>query len=171
MRIGFRDTALLGIALVVAGSVLTARLGAHSSVWAVALAMWVTGTGLGLSSSPTLVAVQSVVGWERRGVVTGTNMFCRAMGSAIGAAALGALANATLADRFSHAPADVAGRLPKSADAAGSSFRGVGGSVGDYVRSALYAASHHVFLALLVTAVVLIGTLLLMPRRTEPLTF
>ena len=171
LRIGFRDTALLGIALVVGGSTLTAMLGARSSVWSVVLAMFVTGTGLGLSSSPTLVAVQSVVGWDRRGVVTGTNMFCRSMGSAVGAAALGALANATLSDRFSHAPAAVAARLPRSADAAGSSFRRTGGPVGDYVRSALYAASHQVFLALLVAAVLVIGALLLMPRRTEPLEF
>ena len=172
LRIGFRDTALIGIVVVVGGSLLTARLGADGPVWAVALAMFVTGVGLGLASSPTLVAVQSVVGWDRRGVVTGTNMFCRSMGSAIGAAALGALANATLADRFRHAPASVAGQLPRSgADAASSSFRGGHGAVADYVRGALYDASHHVFLALFVVSVLIVGALLLMPRRTESLAF
>ena len=37
----------------------------------VAAGMFVTGLGMGLSSSPVVVAVQSVVGWEHRGVVTG----------------------------------------------------------------------------------------------------
>ena len=35
---------------------------------------------------PLLVAVQSVVGWERRGVVTGASMFTRNIGSAVGVA-------------------------------------------------------------------------------------
>ena len=169
MRIGFRDTALAGVAVVIVGSVLTADLGPHSPVWQVAAAMFVTGTGLGLCSSPTLVAVQSVVGWERRGVVTGTNMFSRSMGSALGAAALGALANATLTDRLAHAPAALAGTLPKGADAASTSFQHRAGPTGDVVRAALYDASHQVFLALLVTAVLVVGALLLMPRRTEQL--
>ena len=169
MRIGFRDTALIGVVIVVLGSILATRLSASAPVWHVAGAMFVTGVGLGLCSSPTLVAVQSVVGWERRGVVTGTNMFCRSMGSAIGAAALGALANTTLHDRFTHAPAGISGKLPPSADAASSSFRHGGGAVGDYVRLALYDASHYVFVGLLVVAILLIGALLLMPRTTRPL--
>jgi EmrB/QacA subfamily drug resistance transporter len=170
-RIGFRSTALIGVAVIVVGSVLTAFLGAGAPFWQVAFAMFVTGAGLGLASSPTVVAVQSVVGWERRGVVTGTNMFSRSIGSAIGAAALGALANAVLIHRFANAPAAVAGRLPKDADAASSSFQGVTGAVGDYVRAALFDASHYVFVALLVFAVLMVGALLLIPRKTEQLEF
>jgi EmrB/QacA subfamily drug resistance transporter len=96
LRIGFRDTALFGSVLVVGGAVLCALLPEHAQVWQVAGAVFVVGAGLGLTSSPTLVAAQSVVGWNRRGVVTGTNMFARSMGSAVGTAIFGALANATL---------------------------------------------------------------------------
>jgi EmrB/QacA subfamily drug resistance transporter len=171
LRIGFRDTALIGSAVVIAGTVVGAFLGAESAVWTVAAGCFIVGVGLGLSSSPTLVAVQSVVGWERRGVVTGTNMFSRSIGSAVGVAIFGAIANATLTDRFAHPPAAVAGDLPASADAASQVLGGRGGDgpVAVFVRSALNDASHHVFVALVVVAVAGIAALLLMPRRTHPL--
>ncbi len=175
MRIGFRDTALIGSVLVVAGAVLCALLGQNAKVWMVAGACFVVGAGLGLASSPTMVAIQSVVGWERRGVVTATNMFCRSIGSAVGAAALGAISNATLADRFAHPPASLAGKLPNSVDATslvlGAQGPAAQSATALFVRKALYDASHNVFLALVVVAVLSVGALLLMPRRTEQLSF
>src|SRR5690606_2471046 len=39
---------------------------------------------------------QSTVGWAERGVVTGTNAFGRSIGSALGVAILGAVANTAL---------------------------------------------------------------------------
>ena len=42
---------------------------------------------------PTLIAAQSSVDWDERGVVTGANLFARSMGSALGVAVFGALAN------------------------------------------------------------------------------
>jgi len=171
MRVGFRDTALIGIAFAVVGSVLTVLLGAHSSVWAVAGAMFLTGVGLGLSASPTMVAVQSVVGWDRRGVVTGTNMFCRAMGSAVGAALFGAVANTTLVGLFAAPPASVAGRLPADVDGATRALATGDGAVVTFVRQALYEASHSVFLGLLVVAVLMAVAVALIPRRTSPLVF
>jgi EmrB/QacA subfamily drug resistance transporter len=175
MRIGFRNTALIGCAFILLGAVLCALLTAESSVWAVAGTCFVLGVGLGLTSSPTLVAIQSVVGWDRRGVVTATNMFCRSIGSAVGVAVLGAVANATLAHRFAHPPAGVADALPKSVDATSLVLTSSGdaptGAAAAFVRSALFDASHHVFVGLVLVAVVMVGALLLMPRRAEALVF
>ncbi|NJC73496.1 MFS transporter [Planosporangium thailandense] len=175
LRIGFRDTALIGTVFVVGGTVLAALLGENTLVWGAAGAAFVMGVGLGLSASPTLVAAQSVVGWDRRGVVTGANMFSRSLGSAVGAAVFGAIANATLADRFAHPPAGIADRLPRSVDASslvlGGHTRSQQPAVAEYVRRSLYDATHHVFLALVVLAVLGVGALLLMPRRSEQLTF
>jgi MFS family permease len=175
MRIGFRNTALIGCAVIVLGSLLSLLLTAESSVWQVAAACFVIGAGLGLASSPTLVAVQSVVGWDRRGVVTATNMFCRSIGSAIGVAVLGAVANATLADRFAHPPASVAGRLPTDVDATSQVLTGSGdtasSATAQFVRHALFAATHHVLIGLVLVAIAMAGALLLMPRRAEPLVF
>jgi EmrB/QacA subfamily drug resistance transporter len=173
LRIGFRDTALIGSVFMIAGAVLTAtRLGRDTSVWTVAAWAFVLGLGLGLCTSPTLVAAQSVVGWAQRGVVTGTNMFSRSLGSAVGAAVFGAIANATLASRFAHPPAEVAGTLPQNVDATSLVLGGQPQrpDVAEYIRASLQAATHHVFLGLIVLGVVGVGALLLMPRRTEPIT-
>jgi len=93
LRIGFRSTALIGSGIVIVGAVMCALLPSDAQVWQAGGACFVVGLGLGLTASPTLVAAQSVVGWDRRGVVTGTNMFSRSTGSAVGAAVFGAIAN------------------------------------------------------------------------------
>jgi hypothetical protein len=43
--------------------------------------------------------------------------------------------------------------------------------VAAFVREALYAATHHVFVSLIVVAVLGTAVLFLMPRRTTELTF
>ncbi|MET9000757.1 MDR family MFS transporter [Amycolatopsis sp. NPDC004169] len=172
LRIGFRDTALIGSVFIIAGGVLVALLGAGSSLWAAAFAAFVLGLGLGLAASPTLVAIQSVVGWDRRGVVTATNLFSRSLGSAVGAAVFGAIANATLAARFASPPAEV-GPLPPSVDATSLVLGGHADNspAAVFVREALADATHYVFLGLLAVAVLSVGALLLMPRKTEQLEF
>jgi len=100
LRIGFRRTALVGCVLAVAGTVLVALATAQrDGLLAIAAACFVVGTGLGLVASPTLIAAQSSVGWAERGVVTGSNLFARSLGSALAVAAFGAVANAVLDGR------------------------------------------------------------------------
>jgi EmrB/QacA subfamily drug resistance transporter len=94
LRVGFRSTALIGSTLVVTGSGLLTLIG--SSIVTVAAACFVVGSGLGLVAAPTLIAAQNTVGWAERGVVTGTNAFGRSIGSALGVAILGAVANTAL---------------------------------------------------------------------------
>lgn len=175
LRIGFRDTALIGSVFVVLGAMLIALLGESTSIWFAALASFVLGIGLGLSASPALVAAQSVVTWERRGVVTGANMFSRSLGSAAGAAVFGAIVNASLAASYAHPPVTVEGKLSGSVNATSLSFGPAPASelpaVARFLRDSLYGATHHVFLGLVVLAVLGIGALMLMPRRSEPLTF
>jgi EmrB/QacA subfamily drug resistance transporter len=96
LRLGFRTTAVIGASLAVVGTLLTIWLGPSSAVWQVAACCFVIGLGMGLIASPTLIAAQSSVGWAERGVVTATNLFARSIGSAVGVAAFGALANASL---------------------------------------------------------------------------
>jgi EmrB/QacA subfamily drug resistance transporter len=100
LRIDYRPTALLGGTITVLGTVLfVVFVGASSGVWRVAVASFVLGVGLGFASVSTVVAVQSVVGWGRRGMVTGSNMFIRTLGSALGIAVFGSIANGRLEHR------------------------------------------------------------------------
>ena len=64
---------------------------------ALAAACFVMGIGFGYVASPGVIVAQSSVGWSDRGVATGTNMFARSMGSAVGVAVFGAIANAAVA--------------------------------------------------------------------------
>ncbi len=132
--------------------------------------MFVAGIGLGLSSSPLIVAVQSVVGWDRRGVVTATNMFFRSIGSAVGAAVFGAIANTTLASRFAAPPPGLEGGVPTDVDSTTAALS-QGGAVAEYARESLHAASHGVFVATAATAVVIALAVAIMPGRAEPLRF
>ena len=96
LRFGFRTCALLGTSVVLIGSALLLALGAHSSVFEVGLFCLVIGLGMGLTAAPTLIAAQSSVGWAERGVVTANNIFLRSLGSSLGVAVFGAIANAAI---------------------------------------------------------------------------
>jgi EmrB/QacA subfamily drug resistance transporter len=137
LRIGFRYTALAGAAVVVLGSALLLLLDGSSSVAQVAGTSFVIGLGMGFAAAPTLIAAQSAVQWQQRGVVTGTNMFFRSAGSAVGVAVFGAIVNATL------------GRSAVDGDRV--------------APEALTSAVHHVFLGTVVLAVVMVAAALLMP--------
>ena len=175
LKIDFRNTALIGSVFTITGCVLFATIvQENSGLWRVAAAGLVTGMGMGLTATAVIVAVQSVVPWNRRGVATGANMFTRSLGSAVGIAVFGSIANTTLADRFRHPPASLAGQLPKSVDSASLAFAHSGHSspqVIAYTRDALFAAVHGVFWALVGASVLGLLMQLLMPKKAEQLIF
>jgi MFS family permease len=96
LRIGFRACALIGSSIVLLGTALMLLLGRHSSVYEVGVSCLIIGLGMGLTGAPTLIAAQSSVGWGDRGVVTANNIFLRSVGSSVGVAIFGAIANATI---------------------------------------------------------------------------
>lgn len=93
LRTGFKRTTLIGVAIVLVGASVLAVTASTPSVIVVALSCFVIGGGMGLSAVPSLIAAQSSVEWNERGVVTGTNLFARSIGSAVGVAIFGAIAN------------------------------------------------------------------------------
>ena len=106
------------------------------NVAAVAVACLVIGGGMGLLAVPTLIAAQSSVDWSQRGVVTGNNMFARSLGSAVGVAVFGAIANSIFG------PGDIQ-------------------SIGS---TAIKAGAAAVFIGVLVVAVATAAAVLAMPR-------
>ena len=94
LRIGFRATMIIGMLLTQAGSAMLALFASTPSVLIVAAASFVIGLGMGFVATPSLIFAQSSVEWSERGVVTGFNLFARNVGSALGIAVFGALANA-----------------------------------------------------------------------------
>jgi EmrB/QacA subfamily drug resistance transporter len=141
LRLGVRACALIGGALVVVGSGLLLLLNGASPVVQVGGTCFVIGLGMGLVAAPTLIAAQSSVEWRERGVVTGTNLFSRSLGSALGVAIFGAVANGAL----------------------GSASSAVQTAHTDLAR--LSGAIHHVFIAVAVLAVLMVAVVALMPRH------
>jgi EmrB/QacA subfamily drug resistance transporter len=143
LRLGFRTTMLFGACIVVIGAGLLLTVGTESSVLHLAGACFVIGIGLGFSASPSVVAAQSSVEWQTRGVVTGANMFARSVGSAVGVAVFGAVANGVVAARLGDDHADLE-TLP--------------GEV-------LAPAIHDVYYGAAAAAVLLVAAVLFMPNR------
>jgi EmrB/QacA subfamily drug resistance transporter len=134
LRAGFRTCALIGTSIIVLGAALLLLLGRDSSVYQVAATCLIVGFGMGLTVSPTLIAAQSSVGWKERGVVTANNLFLRSLGSAVGVAVFGALANSVL------------------------------GPDGGADPARLTTAVHHIFLTVVVLSVLMLGVATALPR-------
>jgi MFS family permease len=139
LRIGFRNTALIGITVTVIGTAVLAVTASVPNVALVAVSCFIVGLGLGLVATPTLIAAQTSVEWNERGVVTGTNLFARSIGSSIGVAVFGAIANAVYA----------------------------GTPHGDTDPHTIVAASSAVFLAVMIAAVLTVVAVIGMPA-TKP---
>jgi EmrB/QacA subfamily drug resistance transporter len=95
-KIGFRPLIRIGLLLVALSSIaLALLLRPGAPVWIARVVAIGFGTGLGLSQTASLIAVQSSVGFEQRGVATSSTMFFRIIGSTLGVGALGAVLAAT----------------------------------------------------------------------------
>lgn len=101
MRVGFRNTALIGTAFSIASGVVFSMLSVSSPVWQPVLGSALMGAGMGLIVSPLLVGLQSTVGWNERGTITGGAMFARFLGQSLGAAVFGAITNSVLRGQHS----------------------------------------------------------------------
>lgn len=167
-RIGFRDTAVLGMSLAAVILFSFTLLPHPARPWQPALVMLLLGAALGLFQLPLIVGVQSTVGWAERGTTTASVLFCRTVGQSVGAALLGAVANATVAARLADAP--VAG-LPERLDDVSRALAEPGSltpAASEHLRGAVAAAVDHIFLGATAAAVAALLVLLLVAPRRFP---
>jgi MFS family permease len=165
LRIGFRDTALIGALLTVAAGIVFTATPADTSVAQPVCASAVMGAGLGLLSTPLIVGLQSEVGWSERGVITGGVMFSRYFGQSLGAAIFGAITNSILLNHLNRAPGAIRAQLPHTVDGISHTLDGHPDRVvAQYLREAMHASTHGVFVGLLVAAVATGLALLVVPR-------
>jgi multidrug resistance protein len=154
-RLGFRDTALLGIG--VAALILLAfpLLPYPGRAWQPTLLMLCLGGALGLFQLPLIVGVQSTVGWSERGTTTASVLFCRQTGQTLGASLFGAVANGVLAARLGGA-GDL-DSVTRALDA---------GTAPEATRRAIADAVHAVYVgASCAAALAFLVLLLVAPRR------
>lgn len=167
LHFGFRDTALGGAVLMTFAAVGFLALPYPGPIWALVLDQVMLGAGFGLISTPLLVGIQSVVGWQERGVVTGANMFSRYLGQSLGAAIFGAIFNAAIAAQLLGAPKALRAGLPKDLNQVISTLHGsgLGEAAGNFLRHAIYVSTHHVYIGIVVFSVLTVACVLFAPRR------
>lgn len=99
VRTTYRLAAILGaLSLVVGCFVLVGLTPARGVPWATGGSL-VIGVGMGLCNTAFIVSIQAAVPWGKRGAATSTCLFLRFIGQAVGAAAFGAVLNATILSR------------------------------------------------------------------------
>lgn len=167
LRIGFRNTGLIGSMLIVLGGILFFVLPYDASVWFIVADQILLGAGFGLLSTSLLVGAQTVVEWQGRGVVTGANMFSRYLGQSFGVAAFGAIFNSSLQAQLESAPATLAAALPDQVDGIIAMLHDHAASEAaqTYLRHAIYAATHHIYLGLIGVAILTLAVVVATPHR------
>ncbi len=167
LKIGFRDTAIIGTLIIILFSVIFILYPFKAPVWIFVANQVMLGAGFGLLSTPTLVGIQSIVKWGQRGVVTGSNMFSRYLGQSIGAAVLGGIFNTSMRSRLETAPADLKSQLPQNVNDVIESLQSgtMPENAEDFLRHAFYSSSHHVYFAMVVTGILSLLFLMLMPKH------
>ena len=100
-----------------------------------------------------IVGVQSMVSWEKRGVVTGANMFSRYFGQTLGAAIFAAVFNSVVHSSLEKAPANLQPNLPKVnrvIETLQSNHSSI--QIQTFLRETFHYATHSVYVGLLITA-------------------
>lgn len=106
LSVGYRTLALIGMALLTAGTLLMTGIGTQSTLLQIMLYMAMMGAGMGFSIPSFLIAVQSTVRRDTLGAATSTVQFSRSMGGTIGVSVLGAFLSAQLFTRLTSAGLD-----------------------------------------------------------------
>lgn len=166
LRIGFRNTALCGILIVIIGAGSFLFMSFPGPVWMLVAIQMTLGAGFGLITTPLMVGVQSTVEWGQRGVVTGTNMFSRYFGQSLGAAIFAAIFNSVLTKKITHAPAELQPDLPgvnKVVELLQS--QQAVSEVNQFLREAFFTATHNVYFGMVVAGLVTLTILLLTPAK------
>lgn len=107
MKIGFRETSIIGTIILLVATVGFLFIPHPQPIYLLVLNQILIGAGFGLLSTPALVGIQSLVGWQQRGVVTSSNIFARNLGQSLGAAIIGAIFNNSLMIQLKNAPASI----------------------------------------------------------------
>jgi len=96
IRTSYRTTVIVGSTLLIFGfTALYFHTPTNGLVW-LSVAATLVGAAMGFSHSTYIIAVQSSVEYQRRGIATSTLYFSRMLGQAVGAAIFGAIINAGL---------------------------------------------------------------------------
>ena len=95
-RVGFRPLIRFGLAITAAAGVLLALTGEAHGLLGLRLCTAAFGVGMGFANTALLIAVQTSVTWDQRGIATASTMFFRTIGGTLAVGVMGGVINASL---------------------------------------------------------------------------
>jgi len=161
-RFGLRPILICGAALLPLGGLAFVILSPDVSPLIAGAGSLIMGFGMGFLSTSAIVLIQESVGWAQRGAATSSNLFARNLGSTLGATALGAVLNLSLARGHAGSLEQIEQLLHGQAVAGGATIG----------RAALADGLHLTFWGVLVIALATMALSFLVPsafvgKRTE----
>ncbi|MCX4471830.1 Multidrug resistance protein 3 [Micromonospora sp. MW-13] len=155
---------VFGAVVLVIGFAMLGTIDHETSLVLVGAAMFIVGTGVGMTMQNLVLAVQNTVALRDIGAASSTVAFFRSLGGTIGVSVLGAILARRVSDQITH---DLtAAGIPASGSAGGGSLNldVLPAPVENIVRAAYGDATGHIFLISAAIAVVgIIAALLLKP--------
>jgi EmrB/QacA subfamily drug resistance transporter len=109
-RVGFRPLIRFGLGVTAAAGVALALLGETHGLTGLRVITGAFGIGMGFANTALLIAVQTSVTWEQRGIATASTMFFRTIGGTLAVGVMGGVINASLMADAS-IPEDAASRV------------------------------------------------------------
>lgn len=165
LRIGFRNTALIGTAFIFIACAGFLFIPWPQPVYLIVADQVLMGAGFGLLSTPVLVGVQDMVGWNQRGVVTGMISFTRNLGQSLGAAIFGAIFNNSFQQQMNQAPPGMAEeasdilKVLKSAE--------ISVVKKEFLQKAVSTSTVYIFIGLTVFALIIIWSAYKLPATFD----
>ncbi len=158
----YRTTGAIGGIALIAGAVLLILLDRDSGLTHLAFATLLIGLGMGFCNQTLLIAVQSSVGWNERGIATASILFLRTIGQVLGASIGGAILNFGVA----HLASGSDQALNRLLDPA---TRGtIDPKTALSLSHAIEASLHNVYVIAGLLALVVLTAMLTLPSRLSP---
>lgn len=166
LTIGFRNTELIGVCLVILSCVGFLLIPWPQPIYLLVINLICLGAGFGLISTPTIVGIQSVVEWDKRGVVTGANQFGRYLGQSLGAAIFGAIFNASYMRELSKTDLSLSKNIENVLDQLQNEELSLPAK--NFIKMAINTANHHIFYGMIICGILtFLAIYILVPKKLE----
>ncbi|MDQ3249737.1 MAG: MFS transporter [Chloroflexota bacterium] len=166
LRFGYLFLVIGGTASLTVGAFLLSQMGANASRLYILTSLTLMGIGMGMSISPFLIVVQSIVQRRLLGIATSTIQFSRTIGGTIGVSVMGVMLSLGLTRQL------IAAGLDPTVVSVDSLLDGLGEGMSvelaATLRTALTLATQNVFLVAFITAALGLVVTLFTPRGLLP---
>jgi hypothetical protein len=158
----YRTSGAIGALALIAGTSLLVGLDPSSTLPRLAAAAVLVGLGMGFCNQTFLVAIQSSVGWQERGIATASTLFSRTIGQSLGAGLGGAILNFGVAHLVAHSDQTLNQLLEPSRRAS------IAADALPRLIEAITVSLHTIYIIAGMLAILVLAATLLIPGRLSP---